>query len=63
MRNYRLQFCGIQELLSDQELSHFAVDKLESFLQLITIVKFVKRKHSEALLRDKKGISSKSFYY
>ena len=27
------------------------------------IVKFVSRKHSEALLRDKKQISSKSFYH
>ena len=36
MRNYRHQFCAILELLSEQGLPHFSVDKLESFLQLIS---------------------------
>ena len=36
MRNYRLQFCAIQELLSGQGLSHFLAQKVETFLQIIS---------------------------
>ena len=36
MRNYREQFCAIQELLSGQGLPHFLLDILEIFPQLIS---------------------------
>ena len=36
MRNHGKQICAIPELLLGQGLSHFSVDKLESFLQLFS---------------------------
>ena len=36
MRNYREQFCALQELFSGQGLHHSSADKLEIFRQLIS---------------------------